>query len=261
MTLTAASAGRRWTFACFLTLLTLVVYAPCANAQSESADAKPAEAKPKAPAAPTEYRTFYPVNTTRDTENDIVTALRNMIPSARIYMVSSLGAITIRGTADDIEMAQHIIADIDRPVKTYRLTFTLNETGSGNPAGSRRVAMVVQVGGKSEIKQGSKIPIVTGSFNDETSKANTQVQYEDVGLIIEAFLDSSGGGLRLHTKIEQSSVSDEKSNVGIQDPVLRQNVLDDSSNLVEGKSIVLGTLDAPNGTGKLEIEVVAEPVK
>jgi type II secretory pathway component GspD/PulD (secretin) len=266
MTLTAASAGRHLISACLLSTLTLIAYAPRALAQdqpaeSKPAETKPAESKPASAAEPQEYRTFYLVNTTQQSENDVQTDLRNMLPRARIFSVNSIGAITIRGTADELQLAQRIIADIDRPAKTYRLTFTLNESDASKPAGSGRIAMVVEVGGKSEVKQGSKIPIVTGSFDEETSKANTQVQYEDVGLNIEAWLDSSGDGLRLRTKIAQSSVSEEKSNVGIQDPVLRQSVFDGSAGLVEGKPTVLGTLDAPNGAGKLGIEVVAELVK
>ena len=253
MTITAASAGRYLISACLLSTLTLIAYAPRAFAQDQPAETKPSEAQ--------EYRTFYLVNTTQDAENDIQTDLRNMLPRAKIYLVRSMGAITIRGTADDLQLAQRIVADIDRPAKTYRLTFTLNDSAAGNSGGSRHVAMVVVIGNKSEVKLGSKVPVVTGSFDADTSKANTQVQYVDTGLSIEAWLDTAGDELRLRTKVTQSSVADEKSNVGIQDPVLRQAVLDGSSNLVEGKQQVLGTFDSPNGTGKVEIEVVAEPVK
>lgn len=261
MTPTAASAGRHLISACLLSALTLMAYAPRAVAQDQTAETKPAETKPASPAEPQEYRIFYLANSTQQSENDVSTALRNLLPRARIYSVNSVGAITIRGTADELQLAQRIVADIDRPAKTYRLTFNLNDSDASKPADSRRIAMVVEVGGKSEVKQGNKVPIVTGSFDDETSKANTQVQYEDVGLNIEAWLDRAGDGLRLRTKIVVSSVSEGKSNVGIQDPVLDQTVLDGSTNLVEGKPVVLGTLNAPNGAGRLEIEVVAEPVK
>jgi type II secretory pathway component GspD/PulD (secretin) len=253
MTLTAASTGRRTTLVCLLSTLTLIAYAPRAVAQDQSTETRSPGTQ--------EYRTFYPVNTAQDAVNGIVTDLRNMLPRAKIYRVESLGAISVLGTTEDLQLAQRILTDIDRPAKAYRLTFTLNKSDTANPAGSRHIGMVVVIGNKSEVKLGTKVPIVTGSFDDQSSKANTQVQYEDVGLNIEAWLDSSGDALRLRTKIEQSSVSDEKSNVGIQDPVLRQAVLDGSSNLVEGKPLTLGTLDAPGGSGKVEIEVVAEPVK
>ena len=256
MTHTAVSAGRRWTIACLLTLLTLILYAPCANAQSESADAKPTTA-----AEPQEYRTYYLVNASQPAENDITTDLRNMLPRAKIYLVNSLGAITIRGSADDLQLAQRIIADIDRPAKTYLLTFTLNDRDADKAAGSRRIAMVIVVGGKSEVKQGGKIPIVVGAPDTQSTVAANQVQYEDIGLNIEAWLDTAGDALRLRTKVEQSSVSDEKSNVGIQDPVLHQTVFEGTSNIVEGRPLVLGTLGSPGGAGSEEIEVVAEPVK
>jgi type II secretory pathway component GspD/PulD (secretin) len=253
MTPTAATTGRHLISACLLSTLTLIAYAPSAVAQDQPTETKPAEAQ--------EYRTFFPVNTTQDAVNDITTDLRNMLPRAKIYSVRTLGAITIRGTADELQLAQRIIADIDRPAKTYRLTFTLKQSDAGQPAGSQRIAMVVQAGGKSGVKQGSKVPIVTGSFDTDNSKANTQVQYEDVGLNIEAWLDTAGDALHLRAKVEQSSVAEEKSNVGIQDPVLRQSVFDGTSNLVEGKPQVLGALESPSGAGKLEIEVVAEQVK
>ncbi len=256
MTLTAASTGRRMTFVCLLSTLTLIASAPRALAQSQLTVVNPA-----APAVPREYRTFHLVNTSQDAENDISTDLRNLLPGAKIYRVQTQGAISILGTADELQLAQHILADIDRPAKAYRLTFTLNDSDAGNPAASRHVAMVVVIGSKSEVKLGAKVPIVTGSFDDQSSKANTQVQYEDVGLNIEAWLDTAGDELRLRTKVTQSSVSDEKSNVGIQDPVLRQAVLDGSANLVEGRPLILGALDSPNGSGKVEIEVVAELVK
>jgi len=256
MTATAASAGRRMTIACLLTTLTFIAYAPRAIAQDQ-----PAETKPAAPPEPQEYRTFHLVNTTQNAENEIQTDLRNMLPRAKIYLVSSLGAITIRGTSDDLQLAQRILADIDHPARTYRLTFTINESDAAKPAGSRRIAMVVQVGGKSEVKQGSKIPIVVGTPDAQSTAPAAQVQYADVGLTIEAWLDSAGDALRLRAKVEQSSVAEEKSNVGIQDPVLRQTVLDVQSSLVEGKPAVLGTLDIPGTSRSVEIEVVAEPVK
>jgi len=61
--------------------------------------------------------------------------------------------------------------------------------------------------------------------------------------------------------VEQSSVADEKSNVGIQDPVVRQTTLDGTSTLVPGKPLVLGSLDVPGSTRREEVEVVAEAIR
>jgi type II secretory pathway component GspD/PulD (secretin) len=253
MTHTAARAGRHLISACLFSTLALAAYAPRAIAQTETTDTRPASAQ--------EYRTFYLGNTMTETQNDIVTDLRNMLPRAKVYRVESQGAISILGTADELQLAQRIIADIDRPAKTYRLTFTIKENDAGKPDDPRHVAVVVALGNKSEVKQGTKVPIVTGSTDVQSSGTNTQVQYLDVGLSIDVWLDGSGNGLRLHTKVAESSVADEKSNVGIQDPILRQTVLDGQASLVEGKPTVLGTLEMPGGTGSEEIQVVAEAVK
>jgi hypothetical protein len=80
------------------------------------------------------------------------------------------------------------------------------------------------------------------------------VQYVDVGLSIEATIDGS----RLRTKVEQSTIADEKSAVGAQDPVIRQGVLEETSTLVEGKPLVLGSFDIPGTARHEEIGVVSE---
>jgi len=256
MTTTATFAGRRTLVACLLAVLALIAHASCAGAQSA-----PSEAKPSTPVEPPEYRTFYLTNTAQQDDNDIVTDLRNMLPRARIYCVQTQGAITIRGTADEIQLAQRIIADIDRPAKTYRLTFTFNQTEAGKPSGTRRVSMLVVAGIKGQLKLGSKIPIEVGSPDAQKSSENTEVQYEDIGLDIEAWLDREGDALHLRTRVVESGVADEKSNVGVQDPILRQTLLDSDTALVDGKPMVLGSLDLPGGQRSEEIEVVAQPAR
>jgi len=74
-------------------------------------------------------------------------------------------------------------------------------------------------------------------------------------------LDGYVDGLRLHSKVEQSSVAEEKSGVGPQDPVLHQTVLEGTSILVQGKPLVLGSLDEQGAMRRREIEVVAELVR
>jgi|SRR5579885_2740659 hypothetical protein len=82
----------------------------------------------------------------------------------------------------------------------------------------------------------------------------------DVGLSIEASLEGRSDGLRLRTKIEQSNVAEEKSGAVAQDPVVRQTLLETTSTVVQGKSVVLGSIDIPGTTRRQEIEVVSEPV-
>ena len=78
----------------------------------------------------------------------------------------------------------------------------------------------------------------------------------DVGLN----LDATASGAALHTKLEQTGVSAEKSNVGIQDPVISQTVLEGESPLGSPKPVVLGTIDVPNSTRQQQISVSTELV-
>jgi hypothetical protein len=102
---------------------------------------------------------------------------------------------------------------------------------------------------------------VTGTLEAGSSTANTQVQYLDVGLNIDASLEEYAGGVRLRSKIEQSNVAEEKSGMGAQDPVIRQTMLEGTSPLIEGKPLILGTLDLPGSTRHQEVAVVSELVR
>jgi len=100
------------------------------------------------------------------------------------------------------------------------------------------------------------VPIVTGLYNKESAGENSQVQYLDAGLNLEASLD----GDRLRTKVEQTSVAEEKSGIGLQDPIVRQTMLEATSDLAPGKTLVLGSLDLPGTTRHQEIQALVEPV-
>jgi type II secretory pathway component GspD/PulD (secretin) len=120
---------------------------------------------------------------------------------------------------------------------------------------------VVASGDKTTLKQGSRVPIVTGMYDEEKQGANSQVQYQDVGLSIEASIYVYLDGLKLRTKMEQTSLGDDKSGVGPQDPVVRQTVLEGTSTLTQGKPLQVGSFDVPGSTRRQMVEVVAELVK
>jgi type II secretory pathway component GspD/PulD (secretin) len=237
-------------------LVSLLLMVPSAALLAQSNDTKPSESGPLE-----KYQTIYLSNAVQQGDmNDILTDLRNMIPRARVYGDSPQKAISIHGTAEEVELAQKIVADLDRSRKTYRLAFTITETDGGKRTSAQSFALVATSGEKAIFKQGSRVPIVTGMYDTGSSNSNSQVQYQDVGLSLEATVDTFPNGLRLNSKVEQSAVSEEKSGVGPQDPVVRQNVLNGTSTLALGKPLVLGSIDIPGSTRRQEIEVLAEPV-
>jgi type II secretory pathway component GspD/PulD (secretin) len=238
--------------------LTLTLFARSAVSQTQPADSRVAEPQPSS----TTYRTFYLTNLTEQHDaTELLNDLRNMLPRAKVYFLRSQNAISVVGSPDDLLLAQKMLSDLDRPRKIYRLNYKITETDSGKAIGTRRFSLIVASGGKTDLKQGNKIPIVTGTGDAGSSTQSSQVQYLDLGMNIEATVDGCQDGARLHTKVELSSLSDEKSGVGTQDPVIRQTVLEGSSILSPGKPLVLGSLDIPGSTRQQEVEVVSELVQ
>ncbi len=239
-----------------LAVLTFALCKTGAFAQTETKS-------PPKPPVEMATQTFYLTNASEQQEvNEILTALRNTLnPYAKIYLVPSQNAIVLTGTTDQIQLAQKILHDLDRPRRTYRLTYTLTESDAGKRIGIQHFAVIVVSGQRTTMKQGSRVPVATGSFDSGKSGAQTQVTYLDVGLNFDATLDESANGVRLRTKAEQSSIAEGTSGVGPQDPIVRQTLLEGTSILTPGKPLVLGSLDIPGSTRHQDVEVVMEVVK
>ena len=240
--------------------MALAVIPPGASAQSKPEEAQPSQATPAAAEEQQNVLTIFLKNASSQNDlNDIQTDLRNVLPRARIYGIQTQNAITVKGTAEELTTAQKLIADLDRPKKIYRLTYTLTDFDGSKRVGLQQFTLLAGLGEKTTFKQGSRVPIVTGTF--EGQPAGTQVQYQDIGLNINAQVNGSPDALSLHTKIEQSSLGEDKSVGSAQDPVVRQTTFDESSVLPEGKPVVLGALDLPGTTRRQEIAVVADLVR
>lgn len=235
-------------------MLTALLLAAGTSAQAQGAEQKTAEAKP----VQMSYEVFYLTHAYRVMDlNDIQTDLRNMLPRARIYGVPSQSAISVQGSAEDLALAQKMIAELDKQRPMYRLIYTITELENGKRMGSEHFAVVVSPGGRATVKQGSRVPIVTGMSDADSTGKNRQVQYVDVGLNIEATLD----GDSLHSKIEQSSVPDVRVGMSAVDPVIQQTVLDVTSHLAVGKTLAVGSVEVVGGGKTKEIEVAAELVQ
>ena len=207
-------------------------------------------------------QTFYLTNVSQIGDaNELTTALRNMLdPHDKIFLVASQNAIFVQGPPDQLVLARKLLNDLDRPRKTYRLTYTIAETDGGKRIGVQHFAMVVVTGQRTTLKQGSKVPVVTGTTNPGTSSAQNSMTYVDVGMNFDATLDEFANGVRLRSKVEQSSIAEEKSSIGAQDPIVRQTVIEGTSFLTPGKPLVLGSLDIAGSTRHLDVEVVMEQV-
>ena len=79
--------------------------APAQSSDTKPADSQSADTKPTQN-IPTQTETIYLKNVTSTNDlNDAQTALRNVLPRAKIYGIATENAITIRATQEDLETA------------------------------------------------------------------------------------------------------------------------------------------------------------
>ena len=239
-------------------ILALILCSSLAWAQPEQAPAKSGTTP-----SPTSVQTFYLANTGAPQDaNEILTAFRNILdPRVKIMLVSSRNAIVIDAPPEQLALAQKLLHDLDQPRKTYRLTYALTDMDGTRRLGSQHFAMIVVTGQRTQLKQVSKVPVVTGSYKPDSNVPETQMTYLDIGMIFDATVDEFTNGVKLRSKVEQSSVAEERSGVGPQDPIVRSSSLEGSSFLILGKPLILGSLDIPGTTRHLDIDVVIEPVQ
>jgi type II secretory pathway component GspD/PulD (secretin) len=206
-------------------------------------------------------QTFYLKNAVQQSDaNEIVTALRNAeSPCTKIFLVSSQGAIVIRASPDDLVLTEKLLADLDRPKKTYRLTYTVSEVDGAKLVGTQHYSMVVVAGQQTQLKQGSKVPIATDSYKPASEakpgSVQTQFTYLDVGMNFDVTLDDFANGVRLNTTVDQSSVAEQTSIGGVLEPVIRQTSLRSAAFLKPGQELTLGSIDIPGTARHLDIEV------
>ncbi len=238
---------------------------------AQSNDTKPAEtavsdsrsSEPRPDFSQFVIKTYFLKNVSQQNDaNEILIAVRNMVDHYdRMYLVASENAIVVDAPPEQQALAQRIIDELDRPKKAYRLTFTLADSDSGKRVGIQHFSIVVVAGQRTILKQGSKVPVMTGSYEAKTDTQQTQFQYLDIGMNFDATLEPTPGGLYLKSKVEQSSIADEHMSGPLApEPIVRQTSLEGISAITIGKPITLGSVDVAGSTRHIDIEVVAEAV-
>jgi type II secretory pathway component GspD/PulD (secretin) len=229
--------------------------APNAAAGAATPSAAPRE-RAEAREAEMEIRTVFLKDSEFHDMNDLQTDLRNTFHNLRIYAVPSDKAVTLEGTPDDVAKAQNLIAQLDKPRKQYRLTYRLTESDAGKRIGDQAYSLVAVAGEETVLKEGSRVPVSSGTVGTPTgAPGGTQIQYLDVGMDINATADAYGDGVRLQTKVKQSSLAEDKQSTALDDPIIRQTELEGTAVLMLGKPVALGSLDIPGSTRHQEVEV------
>src|SRR5665213_639684 len=208
-------------------------------------------------------RTFYLKYATSQADiNEIALSLRSLLPQELVVVVASESAVVIRAIPEDMALAQELIDDLDRPKKSWRLTYTVSEMDGTNRLGTQHYSMVVASGQQTTLKQGDRVPIATSGTVNSAMPGSTQAQfvYQDIGMSFDATLAELHEGARLRTDVMQTSLATEKPAFTAPDPVIRQTGFKGEAVLTPNKPLILGSMDMPGSTHHLQIEVLMEPL-
>ncbi len=256
MKLTLSTASRTLIF--LAALLCALLPASLLSAQADADSSRTSSNDP--------MKVFYLKNASQPNEgNEILIGVRLIVdPVTKIYLDPTQNAIIVRGKPDQIALAGQVIEALDKPGKIFRLTYTINESDAGKRIGSQHFALLVHAGQRTTLKQGSKIPIATGQYGapnipEKASEVQTQFTYLDIGYNFDATLALDGQTLK--SIVEQSSVAEQKTIANVEEPIIRQSVLQGTVLLTPGKPLTLGSLDLPGSTRHLDVEVLLEPVR
>jgi type II secretory pathway component GspD/PulD (secretin) len=205
--------------------------------------------------------TFYLKYTTSQSEmNEIATTLRILLAAPDMtFVLPSKSAIVVHAFPDDIALAQKLLDDLDRPEKAWRLTYTVTEMDGDKRLGTEHYSMDMVDGQEATLKQGSRVPIALGMATDKDSAATARISYQDIGMSFDATLNPQASGARLKSAIERTAIATLAAN-GTSDPVFRNSSIKGAYLLAPGKPLVLGTMDIPDSTHSLQIEVLMEPL-
>jgi type II secretory pathway component GspD/PulD (secretin) len=197
--------------------------------------------------------------------NEILVAIRNITdPATKIYLLQAHNTIAIATYPAELDRIEALIHQLDIPHKTYKLSFTLTDPSPTRPEPVQHFTLNLLDGQNATVKQGTKVPVLTGSFGPATDAritgagVQTQYTYLDVGINLNATVNSTAEGGTLKFKVEQSAVAAEKSPGFPNEPIIRQTTLDGVTGLTLNKPSTIGSIDIPGTTHRFNIEVTLQ---
>ena len=190
-------------------------------------------------------------------QNEILTAIRNMTdPQTKIFLVPGERMIVVHAPEDFQAQVANLLTALDQPRPRFRLTYTFTELDGTRKIGVQHFSTIVTVGQRARIKEGSRIPIRTGTSSSAPDE--TQFTYLDVGVSVGATLTEVQGGGILSSTVEQTSIAPDSVSPSNPNPLIRQTLLEGITSLALNKPLMLGSLDVPSSTHHFDIEVVME---
>ena len=152
------------------------------------------------------------------------------------------------------------------PAHFYRLEFVVQELGQdGKVTNSRTYRTTVSTSTDSRdqfasIRANSRIPMVTGTVGQGNAVVNTQFQYQDVGVNIDA-QRARDIGHQLSIELTANITSVAGTDTSVHEPILRQNKWQSVVLIPIGKPTVAFTSDSLDSKGSMQLMITATPLQ
>lgn len=138
---------------------------------------------------------------------------------------------------------------------TYKVDFTIRDTGDAGGKTGRKYSLLVNRNVKSTFKVGNRVPVATGGTSGGTL-VNTQFTYIDVGMNIECVVAEAGSRFAIHGDLDISTaVMPDKNVTAVQNPTISQIRLNMDTTVPPGKPTIVASFDDPVTARKFDIDV------
>lgn len=142
-----------------------------------------------------------------------------------------------------------------RESSTYKVDFTIRDTGDAGGKTGRKYSLLVNRGVKTVFKIGNRVPVATGAMNGGTL-VNTQFTYIDVGMNIECTVNEFGSKFAMHSDLDISTaVMPDKNPNSAQNPTISQIKLNLDTMVPPGKPTTVASFDDPVTSRKFDVDV------
>jgi len=161
-------------------------------------------------------QTFYLTNAWQQNDlNDVQTALRNVLPNAKVYGVASQNAIVMRATPDELLLAQKLINDLDKPRSEVVVDFGVLEV-------SKNWERSLGIAWPSSIGTSLVNPTTSSSSSSSSSSTTTTTASTAAGLTLSnlAHLNSNNFAITVGSATLNLLLTDNQTQI-LQDPRIR----------------------------------------
>ena len=137
---------------------------------------------------------------------------------------------------------------------TYKVDFTIRDTGDAGGKTGRKYSLLVNPGHKTTFKVGNRVPVTTAGTGG--MGGNVQFTYIDVGMNIECTVGENNSRLMLRGDVDISTaVMPEKGVNAAPAPTISQIRLSLDTAVAPGKPTTVASFDDPVTARKFDVDV------